>query len=129
MKKRGRKPESRATRDKRLDFYEEVLAPGECYWKQYINHGCDGPLDPMHIIPKQFLKNHFYQEDKDDIDSIVFDPANGVPGCRHIHGQIDSGFCPIFREWLPPEAVAFAGRNDLGWWLDLHIPSLNGAAA
>ena len=124
-----RRPETAAHRDMRLDFYADVLGKGPCYWRQFIPHECDGPLDPMHIIPKQFLKNHFFREDPDDIAAIIYDPDNGVPGCRAIHGQIDSRFHRIYREWLPPETIAFAGYYDLGWWLDAHIPSLEGDAA
>ena len=126
----GRKPESRADKAKRLDFHDEVLAKGGCYWQQFIHHECHSVRDAMHWpFSKRFLKDHFFRLDPDDLSSLVYDPDNGVPGCRLAHGNIDSGHWTVYREWLADEAREFAGRNDLGWWIDAHLPSLNGDAA
>lgn len=128
--RRGRKSEPAATRAKRLDFTEEVLAQGGCYWQQFIHHECHYQRDAMHFpFPKQFLKHHFFRLDPDDLSSLIWDPDNAVPGCRLAHGNIDSGHWVVYREWLTDEGRGFAARNDLGWWIDAHLPSLNGDAA
>ena len=126
--KTGRKPESRATKAKREDFYEEVLSKGPCYWQQFHHHECHSIIDPMHLIPKQFLKQYFSKEDPDDLASIIWDADNGVPGCRFVHSQIDNKMLVAHFEWLPDEAVNFAWRHGVLWRLEHEFPRKDKAA-
>lgn len=126
--KSGRKPESRATKAKRLDFYDEVLSKGPCYWQKHLHHECSTIMDPMHLIPKQFLKQFFSKEDPDDLASIMYDPDNGVPACRFVHSQLDNKMLVAHYEWLPREARRFARLHGIRWRLEHEFPRKDKAA-
>lgn len=106
-----------------MNFYKAVLAKGGCFWKGKIDHECSYIIDPMHIIPKQWLKNRYqYDIEPSQLAELVFDPRNGTPGCRHIHDRIDGFRVRIGRSELPEDAVAFADCHDLAWKLDELYP-------
>lgn len=114
-----RKRESKKGKQARHDFYEAVLV-GPCWFKGRFSHDCDGPLDPCHLLSKQRLKNIARQReyDEEEMLALVWDPRNGVPGCRAFHHKLDNGFVRIYWDQLPPEALAFARDWDLEWEME-----------
>ena len=116
----ARKRETKAAKGARYRFYEAVLGKGPCWFRQITPHQCDGPIDPCHLIPKQRLKNIAKQKDynEDETLALVWDPDNGVPGCRALHHKLDNGFIRIYWDQLPASVKDFALGWDLEWELE-----------
>jgi hypothetical protein len=116
----GRKRESKAGKEARLRFYEQVLGKGGCWLKTITPHECDGPIDPCHLLPKQRLKNIAKQRGYTDDETLrlVWDERNGVPGCRAFHHKLDNGFMRVYWSQIPMDAYAFAHDWDLEWEME-----------
>lgn len=78
-------------------------------------------MDPCHIVPKQTLKVQFSDLEPEQLSACLYDPRNGVPGCRSFHGRFDGGHLAIKRSQLPADALAFVDDWNLDWWLDKHF--------
>lgn len=94
-------------------FIEAVLATAYlyetgCWFAHVIGHKCDGPIDPCHVIDKQGLKivgRHLEQP-----EIMVFDPRNGVPGCREIHTRFDNRLVRVYQDELPDSVFIFVDQ-------------------
>lgn len=113
----ARKRETKAEREARHAFYERVLLESGCYFKNIFPHQCDGPRDPCHLLSKQKLKRIAKDRgyDADETIRLVWDPRNGVPGCRAQHHRMDNGFLRVYWEQLPSKTKLFADDWDLEW--------------
>lgn len=113
MKKR----ETKAEKEARHTFYERVLLESGCYFKNIFPHKCDGPRDPCHLLSKQKLKRIAKDRgyDEETTMKLVWDPRNGVPGCRAQHHRMDNGFLRVYWEQLPSKTKLFADDWDLEW--------------
>ena len=120
----SKKKETAAERLARLQWYEAILGKndGFCWGREIITHRCDGPKDPMHFIPKQFLKREANLLPINERVALVWDVRNGMPGCRWFHNRMDLGLLRVYRGQLPAEVVEFATEHDLLWKLDKHFP-------
>lgn len=116
----SRKRESKAGKEARHAFYEQVLNKGHCWLKQITPHECDGPIDPCHLLPKQRLKNIARQREygEEETLKLVWDERNGIPGCRAYHHRLDNGFLRIYWEQLPAKAYEFMADWDLEWEME-----------
>lgn len=108
----------------------------DCYWAQFADTDCDGRLDPCHIISKQTLKRlHANANPRlatawhcpsaltgTDLDALLADRRNIVPGCRWHHHQAD-GYILDFE--IPESAREFAAELDLSH----HLPAREARAA
>jgi hypothetical protein len=99
-----------AERVSRERFIEAVLATAYlyetgCWFAKVIHHKCDGPIDPCHVIDKQGLKvvGRFLEQP----EVMVFDPRNGVPGCRAIHDRFDKYMIRVYQDELPDSVFMF----------------------
>ncbi len=114
-----RKRETRAGKEARHRFYEEVLSKGPCWFNSQMVDGnpCDGPMDPCHFLPKQRLKRIAKDRNYDERETLamVWDSRNGVPGCRAHHHKVDNGFLRFTWDELPIETHGFAFAWDLEW--------------
>jgi hypothetical protein len=121
--RRGRKTESAASRRARKEFTETVLDMGGCQIP--LDHTCDGPMDACHVIFKQFLKVHAKTNlrlGEASVLDCVWDPRNGIPGCREGHRMFDSPFHTTPFRLLPSEAVEFAIDYNCIWKLESMYP-------
>lgn len=116
----ARKRESKEAKEARHNFYEKVLNKGGCWLRQITPHECDGPIDPCHLMPKQRLKMLANRRGYDEAKTLemVWDPRNGVPGCRAYHHRLDNGFIRIYWPQLPAHALNFAADWDLEWEME-----------
>jgi len=109
--KRGRKRETKAAREARLNFYTEVLSMPGCWVREVLPHECDGPMDPCHLIDKSWLKTHAaftLRLDEAGVLACVWDARNGRPGCRRGHNLFDSPFTTVLSSELPESVFGFA---------------------
>lgn len=115
-----RKRETKAGKEARHRFYEEVLAKGPCWLATIHPHDCDGPIDPCHLLSKQRLKRIAKDRNYNERETLalVWDSKNGVPGCRAYHHKLDNGFIRLTWAQLPLEAHAFAFGWDLEWEME-----------
>jgi hypothetical protein len=111
--KSGRKKLTAAEKQARERFVEAVLATAYlyetgCWFSHVVRHKCDGPIDPCHVIDKQGLKiaGRFLEQP----EAMVFDPRNGVPGCRYIHSRFDSSMIRVYQGDLPDSIFMFVDQ-------------------
>jgi Fe-S-cluster-containing dehydrogenase component len=92
-------------------FREAVLARDAlCIGLLYSAKPCEFETieyDPMHVIPAQLLRRRGFAEE------IVYDPRNGVAGCRLHHRRNDDGKERIPAEFIPARAREFARDHGL----------------
>ena len=95
----------------RANYHRKVLGmmPG-CFGQTIQPHQCDGPRDPMHLIPKQILRREAKSRDYTDQETweLVWDARNGTPGCRWFHGMMDNRMIVVPQNRLPRAVVDFA---------------------
>jgi len=115
-----RKRETKAGKEARHAFYEDVLSKGECWFKTIYPHQCEGPIDPCHLLSKQKLKRIAKDRGYNDstTNRLVWGHRNGVPGCRFQHHRMDNGFLRVYWEQLPEEARQFAKDWDIEWEME-----------
>lgn len=84
-------------------FRETVLESGPCWFNELWPHPCDGPMDPCHLLDAQYLRHQAELAglEPDDLYALVYDPRNGIPGCRSYHHRFDNGFIRIYQPQLP----------------------------
>lgn len=107
----------------------------ECYWARFAPDPCRGRTDPCHILPQRTItrlwKNAnprlptawFYPSalTGTDLDALLADRRNIVPGCRHHHSNADNF---MFFYDIPESAREFAAQYDLSH----HLPAREMAA-
>lgn len=117
--RRGKKSESRASREARRYFTETVLAAGRCELQDLFPHVCEGWADACHVLPKQFLKRKTNTWTEADQLAVLWSPANGLAGCRAAHNRFDApGHGGVTFADLPLAAVAFAEKHGWSWKLE-----------
>jgi hypothetical protein len=104
------KKETKAQRIMRRTFFDAVLATAYlyeegCWFSHVVKHKCDGPIDPCHVIDKQGLKVAGRHLEKPEV--MVFDPRNGVPGCRAMHDRFDKWMVRVYQDELPDSVFMF----------------------
>lgn len=125
--KRGPKKKSPAYLLASKEFREAVLSKGKCALAGHIDHECGWPMDPAHILTKQFLKDQSFDLAEPQQLACIFDPRIGWPLCRSIHANVQpDGFSrTAYLDWLPTEAIDFATEWDLTWKLEDTYPRLD----
>lgn len=118
--RRGRKTESRASRQARQEFTETVLARGICEIQLLIPHECGGGwTDPCHVLPKQFIRRETNTWPEAEQLAAMWDPDNGLRGCRTGHSLFDApGHGGVTFTDLPLAPVAFAETYGWTWKLE-----------
>jgi hypothetical protein len=102
--------------------FKAVVCSEPCIGTTIRGHVCDGPLQAMHVVPKQTLRRR-------GLNHLRYDPANGVAGCLRIHTRHDNKLELIDRELLPQRALDFAAEHGLMDALDRHWPTTTRSAA
>jgi hypothetical protein len=116
-RRRGRAGSSPTTAElsAREEFKLTVCAE-PCIGAAMIGHECDGPLQAMHVVPKQTLKRR-------GLRHLLWDATNGVCGCYAIHRRHDSKVELIPRELLPARCVGWARAHGVLDALERHWPA------
>ena len=83
-------------------------------------HGRVAADDRHHIVYRQILRRELGER----YGVAAMDQANGMSLCRPCHNAHHAWFDPIVFERLPAEAVAFAERHGLRWFLDRTYPGV-----
>lgn len=112
--RRGRRTESRASREARKAFTETVLERDRCEIRPFILHRCGGGwVDACHILPKQFIRRETNLWAEPEALAALWNPDNALCGCRTGHDLFDRPGHGV--EWwqLPAAAIEFAENN--GW--------------
>lgn len=101
-------------------FVQEVLAKGSCFFQELWPHECDGPMDPCHILRAQYLRNEgrLQKLDPELLYEFIYDPRNGVPGCRQYHHRFDNYYLRLYQSQLPPAFFEFVKD----WEERLEVP-------
>jgi hypothetical protein len=79
------------------------------------DHVCDGPLQAMHVVPKQTLKRR-------GLRHLLWDPVNGIAGCYRIHRRHDLKVELIPRSLLPARCLEWARTHHVVDALERHWP-------
>lgn len=95
------------------------MTRGGCFFHDLGFPGCDGPIDPAHLVPKARMR------DAGVPAGTRWDPRAYVPACRHHHDlfdkkhlRLDLGQYPkSFREFAFSIGFEFFGPRE-GW---LHV--------
>ncbi len=112
--RRGRRTESRASREARRHFTETVLDRGECEIQQFIPHECGGGcFDACHGLNKQFIKRETHLWPESEALAAIWDPDNALLGCRNGHNLFDAPGHGVPWWKLPARMIEFAERH--GW--------------
>lgn len=107
-----------------------------CYFSRWADDPCRGRTDPCHILPQRLLKRLWANANPrvatawhcpsaltgTDLEELLRDTRNIVPGCRHHHAQADSFWIDYE---IPESARAFAAQYDLSH----HLPAREARAA
>jgi hypothetical protein len=105
-----RRPDPLAT-----ERFKQVVSRGPCIALGLPGHVCEGPLQAMHIVPRQTLRRR-------GLEDLEWDPDNGVNGCYRAHRRHDLAVEKIPRSLLPPSAIDWAARHGLLDALERHWP-------
>jgi hypothetical protein len=97
------------------ELFKVTVCSEPCIGKGIPGHVCDGPLQAMHVVPKQTLKRR-------GLRHLLWDAANGVSGCYAIHRRHDNKTELIPRELLPERCVEWARAHHVDDALDRHWP-------
>lgn len=95
--------------------FKVVVCSEPCIGTEIPGHVCDGPLQAMHVVPKQTLKRR-------GLRHLLWDPANGIAGCERIHTRHDLGVEKIPRALLPAACLVWAGEHGVLDSLERHWP-------
>jgi hypothetical protein len=95
--------------------FKTVVCSEQCIGTGIRGHVCDGPLQAMHVVPKQTLRRR-------GLSHLRYDPANGVPGCYRIHRRHDNKTELIPRALLPERCIEWAAEHGVDDALDRHWP-------
>lgn len=112
----------------RANYHRKVMGMfGGCFGQTILPHKCDGPMDPMHFIPKQTLRTEAKSRGYTDQETweLVWDARNGAPGCRWFHTSLDTpGIKKIVipQSRLPRAVIDFCYDNGVVWALDRLYP-------
>jgi hypothetical protein len=68
-----------------------------------------------HVLSQQALKRRH-------LHGLLFDRRNGIALCSRHHRRHEAAVERIPRDRLPPEALEFAERLGLGWWIEQRYP-------
>lgn len=111
--KAGRRP-SASEIAARAEFKVTVCSE-PCIGRLIPGHVCDGPLQAMHVVPKQTLKRR-------GLRHLVWDAANGIAGCYAIHRRHDNKTEQIDRALLPARCIEWARTHNVLDALERHWP-------
>lgn len=128
--RRGRRSESRASREARKLFTLTVLDRGACEIQQFIPHVCGGGhVDACHVLTKQFIRRETNLWAESEALAAIWDPDNGLCGCRTGHDLFDAPGHGV--EWwqLPAASIEFAERHGWLWRLEREYPAAEEIAA
>jgi hypothetical protein len=119
-----RKPPATAAERRAADLWQQqVKAAGVC-----VASGVIGvPLDAHHVIPKRLLRA-LERRLGLTAGTLVWDCDNGIALCAgaaggRCHMRHESAFARIPRQCLPPQALVFAARHCLTWFIERHYPA------
>jgi hypothetical protein len=98
------------------ELFKTAVCSQPCIGSLILGHECVGPLQAMHVVPKQTLKRR-------GLRHLLWDPVNGVCGCRRIHTRHDGKVELIPRELLPARCVRWAADHDVLDALERHWPA------
>lgn len=117
------KPRKRGAGGKRPKFdraaaenFKVTVCSEPCIGRLIPGHECDGPLQAMHVVPKQTLKRR-------ELRHLLWTPENGIAGCERIHRRHDLAVEKIDRALLPQRCIDFARKHGLMDALERHWPS------
>lgn len=111
LRSRGRR---RGNADAAAEF-KTVVCSEPCIGTDIPGHVCDGPLQAMHVVPKQTLRRR-------GLHHLVYDAANGVAGCYRVHRRHDLGVERIPRVLLPERCIEWASAHGVLDALERHWP-------
>ena len=74
---------------------------------------CEGDVQAHHVITQQQLRS-------EDLEDLLWDPANGAAVCERHHRRHHNRRESIFRDRLPARCVKFAVEFDLDQYLDRY---------
>jgi hypothetical protein len=115
-RRRGRSGQAPTTAEIEARELFKVTVCGEpCIGRLIDGHVCDGPLQAMHVVPKQTLKRR-------GLRHLVWDPLNGIAGCYRIHRRHDNKTELIDRALLPARCIEWAREHGLMDALERHWP-------
>lgn len=97
------------------EAFKVAVSQMPCIRAGVFDHECDGPMQAMHVVPKQTLKRR-------GLEHLLWEIANGVNGCKRAHTRHDGKVDLIPRTWLPFEAFQFARRHSLVDAVHRHWP-------
>lgn len=97
------------------EVFKVTVCSRPCIALEIPGHVCEGPLQAMHVVPKQTLKRR-------NLGHLVWDPVNGVPGCYRAHRRHDNKVEQIPRELLPESAIRWAEAHGVLDALERHWP-------
>jgi hypothetical protein len=101
----------------------------DCYFARYSETACQGVTDRCHIVRQQDIRRRhelanprrppvWHKPDEltgTDLEALLSDQRNIVPGCRHHHANADVGFLEYD---VPASAYEFAAE----YGLDRYLP-------
>jgi len=121
LKRRRRRP-SKAEQDAH-DRFRAVVTRQPCLFSTTRpGHECSGPLDPHHVVPAQYLKNHF--STLEDKWALIYSPDVGVPLCRAAHDPVTTHATYVFLQELPAVVIDFCEAWGNKHRLEIECPSL-----
>jgi hypothetical protein len=97
------------------EAFKLTVCAEPCIGSDIPEHVCDGPLQAMHVVPKQTLKRR-------GLRHLLWDPVNGIPGCYRIHRRHDLKVELIPRSLLPARCLEWARTNGVADALERHWP-------
>lgn len=129
--RRGRRTESRRSREARQYFTETVLDRGICEIQDLIPHVCGGGwFDACHYLPKQFIKRETNLWAEAEALAAIWNVDNAGRGCRVGHDLLDSPDHGGVEWWqLPAPAIEFAEEHGWLWKLERIYPAAEEIAA
>lgn len=95
--------------------FKTVVCGEPCIGAAIPGHVCDGPLQAMHVVPKQTLKRR-------GLRHLVWDATNGIAGCYRIHRRHDNKTEYIPRALLPARCIEWARTHGVMDALERHWP-------
>lgn len=121
-----RAPAKRRTTPKFLDAretFKQVVCADDCIAEGKGFGECEFPLQAMHVVSRQALRNR-------GLSHLEWDPTNGVSGCYRHHRRHDNAVEVLPMELLPARCIAWAERYGLLDVLERYWPpTIEGAAA